>query len=353
MLKYILFISINISLLNPAKCKNADTTIIFLKNSPIGFYQVKTLDSADFFRVMLPIDPDGNTLDVKEFYKNGKPKFIGKYLSGHVKVGAEKLSGDCITFYQNGKRQSISHYTDGEKDGMEYLSYPAGGTYQITKLIPRTPGLSPKPLKWDCFHSKGKMISKEGNGQWIIYDDLFENVRLQGAVKNGLEEGDWRGKAALNGDSINYTYKYYKGELVSSIGYDKKGTAYPFVNNGEMANYEGGIITFIRVFKSHLKLPKDVNNKKMSIDTVHISFIVEKDGGLTDCKTLGNVSNELNLALSSAMAKCKAWYPSRYYGIPLRTEIVLPLTFLHEYTDYEGFSIYEKKTPFKEKIIGF
>jgi hypothetical protein len=91
----------------------------------------------------------------------------------------------------------------------------------------------------------------------------------------------------------------------------------------------------------------------MSVDTAHISFIVEKDGHLSDFKVLGDVSSNVEIALSDAFSKCRDWLPSIYYGIPLRTRIILPLTFIHGYTGDGKGDYYREEVFFKEKILSF
>ncbi len=39
-------------------------------------------------------------------------------------------------------------------------------------------------------------------------------------------------------DTISYAYTYKRNLIQSSIGYDKKGKAYPFINEYEGATYQ-------------------------------------------------------------------------------------------------------------------
>ena len=165
-------------------------------------------------------------------------------------------------------------------------------------------------------------------------------------------EGVWKGHV-MYPDSIGYTYIYNKGLFESGVGYNKSGIAYPFTHDRELPNYRDGQITFFKVFTNHLKLPKNLNGKSASLEDVKISFVIEKDGHLDQFKVLGDVTLELNNALINAMIKCRDWTPGKYYGIPYRTKITLPLTFLQGYTDNNLRGLYAGGIFFSEEILGF
>ena len=117
----------------------ADTAFFYYKTNYFGHIRkVSTLDSADFVRAILAPDPGESFFNVKEFYRNGKIKFIGKtdpdvLNADPKKTGVLFLTGDCINYFPSGKRQSITHYSRGQKDGDEYLFYPDGRIYCYLK----------------------------------------------------------------------------------------------------------------------------------------------------------------------------------------------------------------------------
>ena len=326
MLKYILFVLGSIFFINATKCQMADTAFFYYKTNYFGHIRkVSTLDSADFVRAILAPDPGESFFNVKEFCRNGKIKFIGKtdpdvLNADPKKTGVLFLTGDCINYFPSGKRQSITHYSRGQKDGDEYLFYPDGRIYCYLKNRFKKGDFTPATLYWECYNKNGDMICKAGNGNWIRYDQDF-NVLLQGQVKNGLYEGDWHGSGMLD-DSIKYIYKYSKGVFVSGITYDKSGTAYPFVEDIARAGYKGD---FLRKFESEFRMPKEVDEKNISFDSDSLSFIVEREGSLSHPQVLGITDPALDSALINALMKCSGWYPRKNYGIPLRSQITFPL----------------------------
>jgi antitoxin component YwqK of YwqJK toxin-antitoxin module len=346
---FFLLIMLSVFALGEAKCGTTDTTIIYLKNSQRGYYKVSTLDSADFFRMILPPDSGNSKYNVREYYKNGKIKLAGKSdpLGKKFKIGLISFSGDCIRYFPTGKRESITSYNKGEKEGFEYIFYPSGKAYFTLKHTLSDRYHNDEVLYWECYDTAGNMVCSNGNGNWVTYDREYQNVLIEGGVKNGYREGEWHGRV-LNADSITYVYKYNKGVVTSSIGYDKKGNAYPFILINVAADYRDGFRAFIDELNGHLKVPKEPDGKKIILDNLKIAFTVNKDSTTSDLELLGSANPDLNHALVEALRRCHDWMPTRFYGIPYKTRVTLPLKYVVKAKgSWESFNI-----PFDEQVIG-
>jgi len=349
-LKYIFFAALNLMFADIAKCQNTDTTIVYYKEAMEGFpIPVALLDSADFIRIITPPDSGDNRRNVRDYYKSGKIKLIGKadtLFYNDFNKRTIRLTGESVTFFENGKRQSIVKWDGATKVGMEYLFYLNGNPYCTMKHGSSADDI--KTLFWECFDSKGIAICKEGNGQWLVYDKNFKDIVRAGPVKKGVADGEWHGKV-MSPDSIKYTAIYKNDLVVSGVGYDKEGTAYPYKKEIEKADYKQGPIVFINVLKDHLIVPRGPDGKKVSLDSVVVTFVVEKDGNLSHQVVTGTAGPELKDALLTALAKCKNWLPARNHGIPLRTEVFLPLEFI---AGFEG-KHYAERMFYMEKVLGF
>lgn len=351
MLKCILLTLIAVFLICEVKSQQRDSSIFYYRYNDLYPREVSTLDSADYLRIVLSPDSGGTLYTSKEYYKNGQNKLFGKFnLKSNSALNKVSISfiGDVVEYYPNGKKYLMTHYDNsGYREGNQLEYYPDGTLYCCLKWEMANSFID-KFVYWDCYDAKGTKICSEGNGNWINYDPEFKKVLLSGSLKKGLREGEWHG---ITADSIKYLYVYHKDKIVSAVGYDKLGKSYPFEEIASAANYKGGPITFIRIFKNHLKLPKGEN--KSSLNGINISFIVEKDGRLTSFEILGVVSQELRDALNDAIKGCHDWLPSTYYGVPLRTQIILPLTFVQGYTGSGRYDQYREELNFQEKILGF
>jgi antitoxin component YwqK of YwqJK toxin-antitoxin module len=330
MLKYIFIFLIFMLTASAGKCVSTDTALIFYKNYRNGYKKVYTRDSCDFLRLIYPNAEKGNGYSVHEYYKNGKLKFVGQTTDRLAMLnGTLALDGDCIIFFENGKRQAISHYNDGYKEGTENLFYPNGKAYAVKKYR-LDYGAVQTIINWECYDTTGDQICKDGNGQWLMYDDNFKNIILQGPVKNGQRNGEWHGRT-MRPDSSYYFTKYKNGIKLSSTCYDQHAKAYPFENDDELAYYWSGPINFLRTLQTHLKLPKDSNGKKISADDVIISFVVERDGHLDEFETHTVIDQNLKIAITEAFLKCKNWIPHKNFGIPVRAKIIFPMKYLSTY----------------------
>ncbi|MBV8391028.1 MAG: hypothetical protein JO080_14580, partial [Mucilaginibacter sp.] len=135
MLKYFLSFLLLISFVQFGKCHQADTAYIFYKYDKAGYYKVEKREQCDFFVMITSPDEGDSTYNIKEFYKSGYIKLTGKALPKIANSdGAIALEGDCINYFEKtGIRQSIVHYSNGYKEGNEFLFYPNGKIYALLK----------------------------------------------------------------------------------------------------------------------------------------------------------------------------------------------------------------------------
>ncbi|MGF7076295.1 hypothetical protein [Mucilaginibacter sp. R-33] len=315
-----------------ASCQQRDTIVYYFKhnlNRDGKDILVTTIDSADYVRAILPADSGDVMPNVKEYYTNGNVKFIGKsYFDGpfYFKKATMLLTGDCVSFYPNGKRKGILHYSNGYKDGDEYLYYPTGKLFSRTKNVHGKIVFYVKSLYLDCYDPSGKLICENGRGHWTVYDDEFKNMILEGEVINGLPEGIWHGKTG-EADSIKYTYQYEKGKFIRGTGIDRNGVAYPFTEENTLGMYKNSLMVFIDLINRKIKGFRGSNGEKISLKNVSVSFIIEKDGSLSHPEVLGDLDSAIKEKIAAILLRESGWMPHKYYGIPLKTKIIIPLNY--------------------------
>jgi hypothetical protein len=327
-----------------------DTTIFFFRYTDSGEMGVGTADSADYYKILCPPKRDASFFDVYEYYKSGAVKFVGKADKRFANLtnGNVRLNGACISYFQSGKRESIVNYSLFGKDGDEYQYYPDGKPYKIIKNSINYLYHTNVEKLLECYDINGNVICSNGDGHWLEYNRDFKIIQTEGPVKNGMKQGTWKGKfidSLLTKDTINYIGFYSGGYFKSGLGYDKGGKSYPFKESITMAISRSGPISFIDNFKSYLKLPASY---KKSIDTLTISFVVEKDGSFSKPELKEQkLTPEQKMAFEEAMNNCHKWEPSKLYGIPYRTQVVLPLKALKGFVNYR----YTQEIWIERKII--
>lgn len=319
-----------------AFAKTADTLISYLKGTDSIITRVSSLENADYVRFILPPDSGDTRPNIKEFYKSGTLKLVGKmFEDGKLLNPSINLTvtfdGDCISYYPTGKKKSIIHYKAGYKQGMEYIFYPSGKLYYSIKHYDESDIPAKKPLYWDCYDTEGRALCEEGNGKWMLYNKDFKEIIQDGGVKSGHLDGECH-RLIYSPDTLKILYQFKRGLIVSSSAIDKKGNTYPFKVEFEKARYRTGELTFLEILRSHIRLPRDTNGKKMSMDMMHIFFVVEKDGHLDNFMVSGDTDTLLRKSIFEGLAKCNAWTPTKIYGIPYRTQIELPMQEIREYS---------------------
>jgi len=102
---------------------------------------------------------------------------------------------------------------------------------------------------------------------------------------------------------------------------------YDHVSLEHPPTYPGGIAQFYKFIGENIKYPKAASDNKVT-GTVYISFIVEKDGSLTDIETkarkLGSGTDEEAIRV---LKLSKKWNPGMEDGKPVRVKYNIPIKF--------------------------
>lgn len=320
--KIFLILVVGIACVLSAKAQKRDTLTFYMRDRKYAYAgsyseQLKTKDSAEFYRLILSPDTnaDKKLFVVNDYYKNGKLRMQGKSSNNKSYLHCE---GTFIEYYQNGQQKSVKNYRDNRLLGeiMEY--YPNGklylsGNYENdSKLIIN-----------ECRDSTGKILVQSGNGQCTRYDWDFKKVVGQGAVKNGLQEGEWRGWYTA---SISYTCFYENGVLIKGTSYDDKGGVYPFTKEEVEPTFKGGIDSFYKFLASNVRYPKEAKKRNIQGKVV-LSFIVNKDGTLSDIKVIRGIGGGCDEESVRVLQLSPPWEPGVQFGRPVRVQYNIPLTF--------------------------
>ncbi|MBB3054806.1 energy transducer TonB [Mucilaginibacter gotjawali] len=296
-------------------------SISYFKND--GKY-VNNKDSADYFRFVS--EPDSGTVlfNVTEYYKSGKRKLIGKT----PKPDPFYLEGQCATFFESGIRKSTCTYSKGVKTGSEFDFFPNGKPYFQLDY----------PEKGDMYSdatgnyliqmnndSLGNKLVENGNGYFKVFDDGFKTVVEEGGIKNGKRDGVCKGSFDKN--NAHFTENYANGILVSGTAVFKDSSISVYKGSrGVPPQYKGGLEAFYKYLGNHIEYPDDARENVIQ-GVVHLSFVVEKDGRLSEIKVKKGVYPSIDLEALRVMKKCPLWLPGTQYGRPVRVVYEIPISF--------------------------
>ena len=89
--------------------------------------------------------------------------------------------------------------------------------------------------------------------------------------------------------------------------------------------YPGGTSEFYKYIGNSFNIPNDKNFKG---GKVLVSFVIEKDGTLTDIKVLRDTGFNTATETVRVLKLCKIWKPAEHNGQYVRCSYVLPITLL-------------------------
>lgn len=98
--------------------------------------------------------------------------------------------------------------------------------------------------------------------------------------------------------------------------------AFPEVN----AEFPGGASALQQHISNHLIYP-EVSKDMGDQGKVYLSFVVEKDGNITNIKVERGVTMELDREAKRIIRTMPKWNPGKVNGEPVRTRVYLPLIF--------------------------
>jgi TonB family protein len=278
-------------------------------------------DSADYILVISLPDTsiDKNLFIVKEYYPNGKIRMITGSNTGSFPL---ELQGSSVTFFENGHKKEFKSFEKGVVSGDVITYYPNGKLHDIQTMIPYK-----KQFLKQCNDSTGTVLAENGNGRWIKFiNEDFQKGYIEGSVKDGLEEGQWRGK---QNDTTSIVWEYTQGHKVSSKKFDKAGneivdkifTAVEFA-----PEFPGGLEAFARFLSKNTRYPA-VARENGTQGRVIISFVVETDGTLTELKIAGGIGDGCDEEALRVVGMSPPWTPGMQNGRPVRVAYSVPIAF--------------------------
>ncbi|WP_184550693.1 energy transducer TonB [Mucilaginibacter sp. FT3.2] len=295
--------------------------VYFLKYN--GKY-VDVRDSADYIRIVREPDSGSVYYNIFEFYTNGKKKLIGKSIS----IDPPKFVDQCVSYYANGFKQWIGNYKNGLKAGDETNFYPNGKVYQQLSY-PENSGL-PNEVRDDYLitanlDSLGNAQVTDGNGYYKGYDDKFKYINEEGNVKNGKRDGQWKGE--FKNLHTSFTETYNNGIFINGTATTEEGKVTTYFKSREvLPQFKGGVEGFTHYLSNNIIYP-DIARERNIQGRVILSFVVEKDGTLSDIKVSKSVAPILDEEAIRVIKKSPKWIPGTSLGSPVRVHYSVPVSF--------------------------
>ena len=94
----------------------------------------------------------------------------------------------------------------------------------------------------------------------------------------------------------------------------------------QLPEYPGGMVEFMKWLTKNLKYPPSAQSRKVQ-GRVVVSFIVNKDGTISDAKVVKPVDPQLDREAMRVVRMMPKWKPGMQMGKPCRTMFAIPIVF--------------------------
>ncbi|NLF41537.1 MAG: TonB family protein [Bacteroidales bacterium] len=100
----------------------------------------------------------------------------------------------------------------------------------------------------------------------------------------------------------------------------------PFVIVEQMPSFPGGETEMLRFLANNTKYP--TRDKELGISgIVYVTFVVEKDGRITNIQILKGVTESMNAEAVRVIRMMPLWEPGLQRGVPVRVQLNIPFNF--------------------------
>lgn len=297
--------------------------IYFLKDD--GRY-VNNRDSSNYTRIVQEPDSGSVLYNVIEYYPNGNQKLIGKSSA----VEPIKLEGQMVSFYPNKNKKQIANYTNGFISGAVYEYYPNGNMYRSMEYVdnqnrnPQLKSIGKEEIVHAVYDSTGLGTVKDGNGRYQVFDQDFKLVEEEGDLKEGKRNGTWKGNFSKS--KLTFTEDYADGKFLKGTSTDSAGNIKNYTVKEALPTFKGGESAFGRYLSQNMHYPPRARENSIQ-GRVILTFVIEKDGNLTDIKVLKNVSYDLDAEAVRVLSQSPKWNPGIQHGVPVRVAYTMPINF--------------------------
>ena len=148
---------------------------------------------------------------------------------------------------------------------------------------------------------------------------------------------DLSGEFAINvqkGDALMADYVGYASDMVVvkdpttkyviKLQKNNSDKAYDLVE--EMPQYPGGVGKLMEYVSMSIRYPKEAESKSIQ-GRVVTTFVVEKDGSITDAEVVKSVDPALDAEALRVVKAMPKWTPGKQDGKPIRVKYTMPITF--------------------------
>ena len=183
-----------------------------------------------------------------------------------------------------------------------------------------------KPFGADVYVDGKRMGQSPRVFNGLLIGNHLVEVRKEGYTTDEknimISEGQ---TASISGTLSSNTVSLSNGSGHStSSSVFTSGTVYDVVE--EMPSFPGGAAAMMSYISSNIKYPQSAR-EALIMGRVIVSFIVEKDGSISDAKVVRNVDADLDREALRVVKSMPKWKPGKNKGSVVRVKFTVPVVF--------------------------
>lgn len=117
-----------------------------------------------------------------------------------------------------------------------------------------------------------------------------------------------------------------KAEVITDPTVQAVDTGQAFTVVEVAPEFPGGTNALMKFLSANIKYPA-ISAEQGIQGSVYVSFIVERDGSISDVKNVRGVSTELDQEAIRVVKTMPAWTPGKQNGKSVRVKFILPIRF--------------------------
>ena len=265
--------------------------------------------------------------EVSFYYRSGKIERRGTTSNKSFM----NYEGPCIYFYENGNRKKIENYSENKILGKQFEWYENGNVKLESEIVfnKKTNNTITKIVNYWNSNNEQKVIDGEGEYEetetYPMANKKPQVIFSKGTIKNFLKEGTWIGNSPQ--DKYNFTEEFTNGKFVSGTRIDSLGIETKYTEIEIKPKPKRGFDDFYNFIGRNYNTPQIAG----LIGKVYITFVVEKDGTLTDIKVIRDIGHGTGAEAIRVLSKYGYWLPGKQRGVSVRVMYSLPITIQYRF----------------------
>lgn len=268
------------------------------------------------YKVFKKVNPEIESYTLSTY--NNKNQLLSSF--SYTDKNAEKLNGESIYYYANGNKQSLITYVDNKPIGKSFTWYE-NGNLREESLYFDLPWNNAKYHKMiNYWNKKGEQTVTNGNGYVEAVDEFFEE---KGNYKEGYKDGKWAGKSSKS--SFTYEETYADGELISGVSTEENGIKNEYTSLEIRPEPKKGMEHFYKFIGKKFSPTNSAYKNKVK-GKILLSFIVDKEGKITDIKVIKGLGYGLDEEAIRVLSLYDDWNPALQRGRRVRCSYNIPIS---------------------------